>query len=80
MEFQFDKDNGVVELFGHSECSCWGLIYTPDGLRFGEKCSTNMVNLGMQIALSKKYHIGLSYNSKDKNLILAVNGKLVFTD
>ena len=32
----------------------------------------------MQIALSKKYHIGLSYNSKDKNLILAVNGKLVF--
>jgi len=63
MEFMFSKDTGVVELFGHSECSCWALVYTEDGLRFGEKCTTNMVHLGMQIALNKKYHIAISYDS-----------------
>ena len=47
MEFMFSKDTGVVELFGHSECSCWALVYTEDGLRFGEKCTTNMVHLGI---------------------------------
>jgi len=47
MQFEFDKDNGVVELFGHSECQCWGLMYDEDGLKFGEKCTTNMINLGL---------------------------------
>lgn len=32
MQFEFDKDNGVVELFGHSECQCWGIMYDDDGL------------------------------------------------
>lgn len=50
MQFSVDEDNGQAELFGHSECDCWGLLFTSQGLRFGPKCKDNMINLGFQIA------------------------------
>ena len=26
--FQVEKDKGNIELFGHSNCGCWGLVIT----------------------------------------------------
>ena len=28
----------LVEIAGHSECSCWGLVIDYEGLSFGKKC------------------------------------------
>ena len=27
-----------VELFGHSDCYCWGLLLNEKGVLFGKKC------------------------------------------
>jgi len=27
-----------VELFGHSECNCWGVMLTDKGIVFAKKC------------------------------------------
>lgn len=48
-EFEVQQDTGIIELIGHSECECWGLLITPDGLEFGPKCKDNMVKLGNKI-------------------------------
>jgi hypothetical protein len=28
----------LVEVFGHSECQCWGLTIDGEGFSFGKKC------------------------------------------
>ena len=30
--------NGDVELFGHSECNCWGVMLTNKRVVFAKKC------------------------------------------